>query len=177
MHRLADFHSARSALIRIHCDQRSHTRFSRNEILRLSGSLRHKLLILSAFLLERSCSRSVLDITVGNVILTYSLGDLGFVHLGQLLGGLDIAHLLSKALGEDEVNFFKGSSGSLGVEEVNNGNKGSVERSEEEIGAPSNAGDEHRSDHDDEEVPQPVVDGGESVGLLAGLERVDFGRV
>lgn len=38
-------------------------------------------------------------------------------------------------------------------------------------------GNEHRSDHYNEEVPQPVVDGRESVSLGTSLERVDLSRV
>lgn len=101
-------------------------------------------------------------------------------HARKLLGSGDIADLLSVTLGEDEINLLEGATRGLGVEEVDDGEEDGVHASEEGVGAPTvgtGSVNHDGSDHDDEEVPEPVGDGGGSVSLCAGLERVDLSGV
>jgi hypothetical protein len=65
----------------------------------------------------------------------------------------------------------------LWIEHIDNRKEESVENGEEEISTPANAVNQHRGDHYDEKVPQPVRNSRESVGLSTSLERVDLGRV
>lgn len=65
----------------------------------------------------------------------------------------------------------------LGVPEVQDGQEEGVQRGEEQVSSPANRVDQDGRDHDDEEVPDPVGHGRGGVGLRAGLERVDLGRV
>lgn len=134
-------------------DQRSYLRLATFQILHLTSGLRHQLLILLTLLLERTGSRAVLDVAVGEVVLANGLGDLSLVHLGELLSGLHVAHLLSVTLGENEIDLLEGTASSLGVEEVDDGDEGCVECGEEEVGSPANVGDQDGCNHDNEEVP------------------------
>jgi len=122
-----------------------------------------------------------LDIIVtAEAILTSLLVNLMVLHRRKLLSRSDIALLLSVALGEDQINLLERATGSLRVEEVNDGEENGVHGSEEGVGAPAvgaSAMNHDGGDHDDEEVPEPVGDGRGGVSLRAGLERVDLSGV
>lgn len=65
----------------------------------------------------------------------------------------------------------------LGVPEVQDGQEQGVQSGEEQVSSPADRVDQDGRDHDDEEVPGPVGHGRGGVGLRAGLEGVDLGRV
>lgn len=106
---------------------------------------------------------------------------IGFDLLGsemrQLLGGLDVRHLVDIALGEDDVDLLERAAGRLGVEEVDDGNEGGVHAGEEEVSSPANLVDHDGSDHDDEEVEHPVGAGRHGVGLSTSADGVDLGGI
>lgn len=113
-------------------------------------------------------------------IFTGLVGNLVVGHTRKLLGSPDIAHLLSVTLGEDKVNLLERATRCLGVEEVDDGEEDGVHASEEGVGSPSKGTgsvNHDGCDHDNEEVPEPVGDGGGGIGLRSGLEGVDLGRV
>lgn len=113
-------------------------------------------------------------------VLAGLLVDLVLVELGQLLGGGDVALVLEEALGEDEVDLLERAARGLGVQEVDDGEEDGVEDAEEQVRAEAvgaRVAHQHRRDHDDEEVPQPVRHRRHGVGLRARLERVDLRRV
>lgn len=58
---------------------------------------------------------------------------------GQVLGGLDIRDVLGGTLGEDDVDLFERTVGSLWIEEVDHGQEGGVDHSEEEVSSPTNS--------------------------------------
>lgn len=119
-------------------------------------------------------------IVTAEAVLASLVGNFVVSHARKLLGSGDIADLLSVTLGEDEINLLEGAARGLGVEEVDDGEEDGVHGGEEGVGAPTvgtGSVNHDGSDHDDEEVPEPVGDGGGSVGLCAGLERVDLGGV
>jgi len=97
--------------------------------------------------------------------------------MGELLGGLDVGHVLHVALGEDDVDLLEGAPRRLGIEEPDDGQEAGVAGGEEEVGGPANAGDHDGDDHDDDEVEEPVRAGAHGVGLRARLDRVHLGRV
>lgn len=103
--------------------------------------------------------------------------DLRSIEVRKLLGSGDIAHLLEVALGEDEINLLKGSPGGLRIEEIDDGEEEGVQNCEEKVCTPTDAVNEHGSDHNNEEVPAPVRDGGQGVCLGTSLQRVDLSRV
>lgn len=122
-----------------------------------------------------------LDVIVtAEAILASLLVNLVVLHAGKLLSSSHVAHLLSVALGEDQVNLLERATRSLGVVEVDDGEEAGVHGSEESVSAPAvgaSAMNHDGGDHDDEEVPEPVGDGGGGVSLRAGLERVDLSGV
>jgi hypothetical protein len=61
---------------------------------------------------------------LASALVDFVVGD-----LGQLLSGLDVVHVLQEALGEDQVDLFERTTGSLGVKEVQDRNKDGVEDS------------------------------------------------
>lgn len=95
----------------------------------------------------------------------------------KFLGSLNVRHVLEETLGEDEIDLFERAVSSLGVGEVDDRQEAGVADGEEEVGTPANLGDHDRSDHDDEEVPEPVRAGGDSVSLGASLDGRDLGWV
>ena len=63
-----------------------------------------------------------------------SLGiDFCIAQEGELLGCVDISHLLDEALGEDDVDLLQGTVLGLWVEEVDDGQEASVDCGEEEV--------------------------------------------
>lgn len=110
-------------------------------------------------------------------ILPRLLVDLGIGQERHLLARTDIAHVLTIPLGKDEVDFLQASLARLGVEEIDDGEEGRVDDSEDEIRRPADVAQHDGRDHDDEEVEEPVRARGDGVGLGARLDRVDFGRV
>lgn len=138
--------------------------------------LKRKVLVRDVLLLERGIAASLL--VAGDVSVLQSVAvEVLLAEAGKILAGSNVADLLGVSLREDEVDFLEGATGGFGVEEVDDGDEDCVKSTEEEVGAPADLVDENGRDHDDEEVPEPVLDGGGSVGLSAGLERVDFSRV
>lgn len=74
----------------------------------------------------------------------------------QKFGRLDIADVLGVSLGENNINLFQRASGSLGVENPDDWNETCVDDGEEKICAPFDVGDHDGSDHDNEEIEEPV---------------------
>lgn len=115
-----------------------------------------------------------------NTVLAGLLDDLCLVEARQLLGGLDVTDILGVAFNKNDVDLLERAAGRLRIEKVDDGEEDGVEDGEDQVRAPAavaRAAQHHRRDHDDEEVPQPVGYRRGSVGLGAGLERVDLGRV
>lgn len=78
---------------------------------------------------------------------------------------------------ENNIDFLETPPPGLGVPDVDDGQEGSVEEGEEEVGGPVDVVDEDGRDHHDQEVEEPVAAGGEGVGFGARFEGVDFGGV
>ena len=110
------------------------------------------------------------------ILIIHSL-DLIIRQPRELFSSPDISHILNITLGEDQVDFFQAAVGSLGVKEVNDGNEASIQGCEEQISTPVNTSHHYGRDHDNREVEQPVAAGGYGIGLGAGLNRGQFGRI
>jgi len=110
-------------------------------------------------------------------VLNCSLLNLLIAQEGQVLGRAYVGHVLAVSLSKDQINLLQGAPGSLRIEEPDDGEKAGIDASEEKISAPSDVPDHDGSDHDDEEVEQPVCAGGDGVSLCTGLDRRDLGRV
>jgi hypothetical protein len=119
-------------------------------------------------------------VVTAEAVLAGLVGNLVVSHARQLLGSGDIANLLSVTLGEDKVNLLKRAARGLRVEEVDDGEEDGVHGGEESVGSPTvgtGSVNHDGSDHDNEEIPEPVGDSRGSVGLRAGLEGVDLSGV
>lgn len=114
---------------------------------------------------------------VNETVLDSLALDLLLVQEGELLGSLDVRHLLDVTLGKDDINLFQRPSSRLGVEEVDDGQEAGVDRGEEQVGSPADVADHDGRHHNNEEVEEPVGASTDSVGLGARLDGVDLGRV
>lgn len=112
-----------------------------------------------------------------NAVLVIHHLDLFIREPGQFLGRPHVAHLLDIPLGEDEVDLLETAVRGLRVEEVDDGDEGGVQRREEQVRAPVDAGHHDRGDHDYGEVEEPVGAGGDGVRFRARLDGREFSRV
>lgn len=74
------------------------------------------LAVLHVVLLAGGARSLLLGHLVLDTVLASVVADLVGVELGQSLGGLDVADLLIVALGKDDINLLKGSTGLRKVE-------------------------------------------------------------
>ena len=114
---------------------------------------------------------------VGHTILGILLFDLFLGNLGQLVGGTDVGDVLGVTLGEDDIDLFQGATGGFRVEEPDGRNEDTVPGGEEKVGAPTDAANHDRSNHDNSKVEEPVAAGGHGVGLRTGLDGRQLSRV
>lgn len=142
------------------------------------SSLAHSgALLLLVFLLSLELRCSLLIVRASSTILACSCVYLLVGEAWKLLSGVNVADVLAVTFGEDKVDLFQRALRRLRVEEVDDRKEDCVEDREEKVGSPTNAIDEYGRDHDNEKVPKPVGDGGDSVGLGAGLQRVYLGGI
>lgn len=107
-------------------------------------------------------------------VLSIHSADLLLGKVGKFPSGLDIALVLAVSLREDDINLLKASLGGFGIEEVDYWKEADVNDGKEEISSPANTCEHDGSDHDNEEVEQPVGAGREGVGLCTSLDRRDL---
>lgn len=119
------------------------------------------------------------NLVVGHVQakLLLHLGDLGDRELWQLVGDLVGPLLLDVGLGEDDVDFLELTTGGFSIEEPGEGETDEVDQSKEEVDTPARGVGEHRGEHDNGEVGDPVGAGGCRRGHGSSTEGVDLGRV
>jgi hypothetical protein len=75
-------------------------------------------------------------IIVKESVLSLHLLDTAWIKERQLFCSLHVAHILQMTLGEDQINLFKRASLCFRIEDVDEGQKASVDDGEKEIGAP-----------------------------------------
>lgn len=131
----------------------------------------------SEFLLVNGVGRLNLALTRSQAILDGDAFNILIREVRQFLGSAHIAHVLHVALGEDEINFLKGTPGGLGVEEVDDWKEACIDTSKEEVCTPANARNHDGSHHDNEEVKEPIGACGKGVGFGTSLNRRDLSRV
>ena len=90
---------------------------------------------------------------------------------------LDIAHLLDKTLSEDDINLLQRASSGLGIEEEDDGDEAGVDNGKDEVCRPANVRNHDGSNHDNDEVEQPVGAGRDRIRLSAGLHGVDLSGI
>ena len=175
IHRQADAeaHTVHSLVIITTSAQALRSRSSARKHVLLSGSV----LLAALLLIVVTTGARFLIGALIHAVLTVVARDFALVHGGKLLRGQNVALVLKIALGEDEIDLLKGATGGLRVQEVDDGEEEGVENSEEQVGVGADAIEQDGSDHHDKKVPEPVGDGGGSVGLSTGLDGVDLGGV
>lgn len=116
------------------------------------------------------------DLEVGGIETQFvlELGNLGNGELGHLLCDPVRPLALNVGLGEDDVNLLEITTGGLTVEEPGEGDGDKVDKREEEVDTPVGLVGEHRSEHDDGEVGNPVHASGSGGGLRTSTEGVDL---
>lgn len=114
---------------------------------------------------------------VGHTVLGSLLFDLFLGKLRQLVGGTDVGDVLGVTLGEDNIDLFQAATGGFRVEEPDGRNEETVPGGEEKVGAPTDAANHDRSNHDNSKVEEPVAAGGHGVGLRTGLDGRQLSRV
>jgi len=109
--------------------------------------------------------------------LSLHLSDLVDAELRKLLSDLEGPLLVNMGFGEDNVDLFQITAGSLRVEEPGKGNADEVDQGEEEVDTPATGRGEHGSEHNHSEVRDPVGAGRGRGSHGTCSERVDLGRV
>jgi hypothetical protein len=83
-----------------------------------------------------------------------SLATLLLPFLAQLLADFDRA---LRVIGENEIDLLEREVGGLGIAEIDKWHECEVEGHEDKVSFPLKAVDNHRGDHDDEEIPDSSV--------------------
>lgn len=109
--------------------------------------------------------------------LDLHLADLLDGELRQLISDLEGPLLLDVGFGKDNVNLFQITAGSLDIKEVGEGDRGKVDKGEEQVKAPCAPACENGGEHDNGEVVNPVGASGSRCCHGTGAKRIDLGRI
>lgn len=78
---------------------------------------------------------------------------------------------------EDQINFLQAQIASLGVIEIDDGNEKEVGDHEDQVRFPLNPIDDHRRDHNNGEVPQPIGADANCGSFGAGFQGQNLGNI
>ena len=120
---------------------------------------------------------ALLIVSIDESVVTGSLVDLSIRKEWQLVGGLDVGHLLNVTLRENKIDLLERALLSFWVEEVDEWDEQYVHARKEHISSPPNIINHDRHNHNDHEVGDPVNGRGHRVCAATCADWVDLSRV